>query len=214
MAIRLILTRHGLTDYNAQRRYQGRVDIPLNETGLAQARLLQKRLAAIHLDGAYTSDLQRAATTAQIALEGHPSGLTAKPEPLFREISGGKFEGMVWDDIIGTYPEEAAAWQADRINVAPPEGENLLEVTTRIAQALDKIVKEQTSEDASVLLVLHGGILSVMLCQMMGMSLDRLWQWRVDNCSLTILDIYPQGAILSLFNDITHIDESAKSPRH
>src|SRR3954466_16346278 len=129
---RLILARHGLTDYNAQRRYQGQVDIPLNETGLAQAHFLKKRLATIKFDAVYCSDLQRAAKTAEIALEGHPSGLTPRPEPLFREISGGVFEGLVWDDMITTFPEEAAAWQADRTNVAPPGGETLLEVTRRI----------------------------------------------------------------------------------
>ena len=204
----MILARHGLTDYNAQRRYQGQVDIPLNETGLAQARYLNKRLAALKLDAAYCSDLERAATTARIALEGHPSGLTPHPVPLFREISGGKFEGLVWNEIITNYPEEAAAWEADRANVAPPGGETLRDVAGRINEGLAQVLKEAPTEAATILLVLHGGIISVMLCQMMGMDLDRLWQWRVDTCSVTILDLYPRGAILSLFNDIAHIESS------
>ncbi len=206
---RLILARHGLTDYNAQKRYQGRIDIPLNKTGLAQAHFLNKRLAAVQLDAVYCSDLQRAAKTAEIALEGHSYGQPPRSVPLLREISGGQFEGLMWEEINTRFPEKATAWLADRANVAPPGGENLLQVARRIDQALAQIQEEVPSPEATILLVLHGGIISVMLCQLMGMALDRLWQWRVDTCSVTILDLYPKGAILSLFNDIAHIEEEA-----
>jgi alpha-ribazole phosphatase len=204
---RLILVRHGLTDYNAQHRYQGQIDIPLNETGLAQAHFLNKRLANTHFDAVYSSDLQRAIKTAQIVLEGHPYGQDPRPIPLLREISGGDFEGLTWSEITETFAEESAEWQADRANVAPPGGENLLEVVSRIDRGMAQVVEEVPSQDATILLVLHGGIISVMLCHLMGMDLDRLWQWRVDTCSVSIVDLYPKGAILSLFNDVAHIEE-------
>lgn len=204
---RLILTRHGQTDYNAQHRYQGQIDIPLNETGLAQARFLNKRLAKLHFDAVYCSNLKRAALTAQIALEGHPYGQTPRPMRLLREISGGEFEGLTWDEITRRFPEESAEWQTDRTSIAPPGGENLEDVAHRIDLAMAQILEEVPSPDATILLVLHGGIISVALCRMMGMSLDRLWQWRVDTCSVTILDLYPKGAILALFNDVAHIKE-------
>jgi alpha-ribazole phosphatase len=204
---RLILTRHGQTDYNAQRRYQGQIDIPLNETGLAQARFLNKRLAQIHFDAVYTSDLQRATQTARIALEGHSYTEAPRPMRLLREISGGEFEGLTWEEITRRFPEESAEWQADRASIPPPGGESLEEVAHRIDLAMAQILEEVPSPDATILLVLHGGLISVALCRMMGMSLDRLWQWRVDTCSVTILDLYPKGAILALFNDVAHIEE-------
>lgn len=203
---RLILTRHGQTDFNAQQRYQGNLDIPLNAEGEAQARFLTPRLAALRFDAAYSSDLQRAARTAEIALENHSSGLTAKPLKLLREINGGAFEGLQWGEFSSRYPEDAQRWRNDRTNTRPPGGgENLLDAAERLDLALKKILEEVPDPNANILLVLHGGIISLLLCQVMRMDLERLWQWRIDNCSVSILDLYDTGGILSLFNDIAHI---------
>ncbi|MBN9389632.1 MAG: histidine phosphatase family protein [Chloroflexi bacterium] len=206
---RFILTRHGQTDFNAQQRYQGSLDIPLNDTGIAQARFLTPRLNSIKLDAVYSSDLQRAVKTAEIALENHPSGLQPKQLKLLREINGGGFEGLSWGEFSSRYPEEALLWREDRTHVRPPDGgENLLDAAERLDLALKHILAEVPDPDASILLVLHGGIISLLLCKVMGMELERLWQWRIDNCSVTILDLYEKGAILSVFNDIAHIKTS------
>ena len=205
---RFILTRHGQTDFNAQQRYQGNLDIPLNSEGEAQARFLTARLAPIKLDAVYTSDLQRAIRTAELALENHPSGLIPRQLKLLREIHGGAFEGLQWEEFSSRYPEDAVRWRADRTHTRPPGGENLLDAAERIDLALKKILEEVPDPDATILLVLHGGIISLLLCQVMRMELERLWQWRIDNCSVSILDLYETGGILSLFNDIAHIKVS------
>jgi len=203
---RLILTRHGQTDFNAQQRYQGNLDIPLNAAGEDQARFLTPRLASIKLDAAYTSDLQRAVRTAELALENHSSGLQPRQLKLLREIHGGAFEGLQWGEFSTRYPQDAARWRADRTHTRPPGGgENLLDAAERVDRAIKQILKEVPDPDATILLVLHGGIISLLLCQVMRMELERLWQWRIDNCSVTILDLYETGGILSLFNDIAHI---------
>lgn len=203
---RFILTRHGQTDFNAQFKYQGNMDIPLNAMGEAQARFLTPRLASMKLDAVYTSDLQRAVRTAEIALENHPSGLQTRQIQLLREINGGAFEGLSGDEFSKLYPVETEQWRNDRTNVRPPGGgENLLDVSERIDQALKYITTEVSDPDATILLVLHGGIISLLLCKIMGMDFERIWQWRIDNCSITILDLYDAGGILSLFNDIAHI---------
>jgi broad specificity phosphatase PhoE len=206
---RFILTRHGQTDFNAQQKYQGNMDIPLNAQGEAQARFLTPRLASIKLDAVYSSDLQRAVKTAEIALENHPSGLQPRQLELLREINGGAFEGLGWAEFSARYPEESLLWREDRTHVRPPGGgENLLDAAERLDQALKQILAEVPDPDATILLVLHGGIISLLLCKVMGMELERLWQWRIDNCSITILDLYEKGGILSLFNDIAHIKAS------
>jgi len=125
---------------------------------------------------------------------------------LLREASGGKFEGLRWQEITSLYPEEAALWQKDRMQHSPPEGESQLQVMARVQQAIEKIVEEQPGEERSVLVVAHGGIQASILCHLMGVDPNRLWQWRIDNCSITILDIYKEGAILSLFNDVSYLD--------
>jgi broad specificity phosphatase PhoE len=203
---RLILVRHGQTDYNAQRRYQGQIDNPLNAVGLAQAEALRARLAEFKLDAIYVSDLIRARRTAEIALQNHPSQIMPVPLPTLREASGGKFEGLTWEEMCQIYPKEVELWQKDKVLNGPPEGENVAEVVERVQQALHQILKEQPEEGRTILVVAHGGIVAVLLCHLMGMDPNRLWQWRIDTCSVTIVDIYKEGAILSLFNDVAHLD--------
>ncbi len=204
---KLILCRHGQTDFNAERRYQGQSDIPLNAAGEAQAEALQRRVASFKLDAAYTSDLARARRTAQIVLNGHTSGLSAVSTPLLREVNGGGFEGLTWEEMNARYPVETPRWNADRVHIAPPDGgESVQMAYTRIAQALEEIVAALPDDDQNVLAVVHGGVIGILLSHLMGMDLGRLWQWRSDNCSLTIVDIYKEGGILSLFNDTTHLE--------
>ncbi len=207
---KFILCRHGETTYNLEKRYQGKIDIPLNEAGQAQAEALRRRLEPVRFDAVYTSDLQRAVQTAQIVLSSHPSGLQPVTTPLLREIDGGLFEGLSWEEINSRFPEDVAHWQQDRTNNAPPEGENLSQVRGRLEAALSQILAAYPGEDQTVLLVVHGGIIGLLLCHLMGMDLNFLWKWRIDNCSVTILDLYKEGAILSLFNDNQHVKPSEK----
>lgn len=203
---KLILVRHGQTDYNLQRRYQGTVDIPLNATGLAQAEALRPRMAKIRLDAAYCSDLTRTRQTAATILKGHPSELVAKPTPLIREIAGGLFEGLTYEQMSAQFPEDLPKWEADRYHYRAPQGENLQDVEIRIREFLDIVQKEQPGEDRNVLIVAHGGVVSSLMCIFTQMSLNNLWQWRVDTCSLTVADLYPKGPIISLFNDVSHLN--------
>ena len=134
---RFILTRHGQTDFNAQQRYQGALDIPLNAEGEAQARFLTPRLASIKLDAAYTSDLQRAVKTAELALENHPSGLTAKPLKLLREINGGAFEGLKWGEFSSRYPEDALRWRFHANQTVEPQPDGGVTVRFRASGMLE-----------------------------------------------------------------------------
>lgn len=205
---KLILVRHGQTDFNAQRRYQGQTDNPLNVVGMAQAATLRRRLAEMKLDAVYVSDLLRARQTAEIALQGHPANLNPTFLPTLREAGGGKFEGLTWEEMNERYPEAVKLWVEDKIRYGPPEGENVAQVVARVQQALAQIIAEQSGDERSVLIVAHGGILGILLCHLMGMDLNRLWQWRIDTCSISSLDLYKEGAILSLFNDTAHLDPS------
>lgn len=204
---KLILSRHGQTDYNAQGRWQGQIDIPLNKEGLRQARALANRLRHFQIDAAYTSTLSRAHVTADTILDEHPSGVKAVRLNNLRETNGGLFEGLTREETVAKFPEAVELMRKDRIKYGPPGGETLVQVRDRAKSVLDQILEEHSEKDKNILVVAHGGIMGVTLCHLMGMALDRIVQWRIDNCSLTLVDYSWRGGIISLFNDTNHLLE-------
>jgi alpha-ribazole phosphatase len=202
----MILVRHGETDWNAQRRFQGQTDVLLNAVGQRQARALGRRLAGVAPDALYASDLRRAWDTAQaIAAAG---GLAVQPEPRLREIDFGAWEGLTYAQIVQRYPEAVAAWQADPSGVAPPQGEALGDLVARVRAALDALIQRHPEETA--LLVAHGGVLQVLLCLAFDLDPGRRWQFRLDPASVSELSVYPEGPILSSLNDTGHLREGSE----
>ena len=104
----LLLVRHGETDWNRDRRFQGHADPPLNETGREQANALAEELAGEEIELVYTSDLQRARETAQIV--GARLGAGVVPLPALREIDVGEWQGLTWPEIEQRFPEGARLW--------------------------------------------------------------------------------------------------------
>src|SRR5210317_401562 len=104
MTTTIILIRHGLTDWNKEGRWQGNEDIPLNDTGIAQAEALGKRLANWPIEALYSSDLKRAAQTA--AILGAAVDLQPIHDRCWRERDVGAFQGLTWEEIAIQYPNE------------------------------------------------------------------------------------------------------------
>ncbi|NLF00533.1 MAG: alpha-ribazole phosphatase [Anaerolineales bacterium] len=207
--MRLLLVRHGETAYNAQGRYQGQTDLPLNQLGRQQAALLASRLAGEEIHAIYTSDLRRAAETA--ALIAVPHRLSVHGEPRLREMSFGAWERLTYAEISERDPQALAAWQADPLGAAPPGGESLAELAARVQSAFDSIVAlypEQT-----VLLVAHGGPLRVLLCLALGLPPEAQWRFRLDTASLSELCCYTGDAILMRLNDTHHLSAQPGHPR-
>lgn len=194
--MRLILVRHGETDWNAQHRYQGWSDPPLNEVGLRQAAALAARLAGEQVGAFYASDLQRATQTAQIVAEGH--GQPVATDPRLREISFGDWEGATFDEIRARWPGEADAWLDDSLRVAAPGGETLAQVAGRVQDALDDIAEKHAAQ--TVLLVAHGGTLRVLLCLALDLDVRAHWRFRLDAGSVSELGVYGGKATLVKLN--------------
>ena len=203
---RLILVRHGETDWNALRRFQGQTDVPLNAAGRRQAQALGTRLAGAAPDVLYASDLRRAWDTAQAIAA--TVGLAVQPEPRLREVDFGAWEGLTYAQISQRYPEAVAAWQADPSGVAPPEGEALEELVARVQAALDDVLRRHP--EGSAMVVAHGGVLQVLLCLAFDLDPGRRWQFRLDPASVSELYVYPEGPILSLLNDTGHLREEGE----
>ena len=164
----LWLVRHGQTDWNLERRYQGQSDTPLNATGLEQARLAAEALAGRSYTVIYSSDLARARVTAEMI--GRRLNMAVQLDPRLREVNLGVWEGMVVTDIQAQYPAEWEARQTDRLHGRPPGGESVYEVATRIWAAVDDLVARHP--DGALILVSHGLALATILCRVQGLPLE------------------------------------------
>jgi len=198
--LHLMLVRHGETDWNAQRRYQGQSDVPLSALGRRQAELIAERLAGLKIDAVYASDLKRALETAQVIAE--KNGLEVLPEPRLRELKFGVLEGLTFDEAQVQYPQMIAAW-LDDFN-RPPEGAETIDLfTARILSLMDDL-KEKHDEQV-VLLVAHGGSLSEILRVILGLSREKRWYLEMGNASLSEVLIGEKFVSLKRLNDTCHL---------
>lgn len=199
---RLLLVRHGETELNAQKRFQGQIDEPLNERGRYQVRALRERLADETLHAVYTSDLQRATETAAIIVAGRETAVIV--DPRLRELSFGRWEGKTYAQIQAQEEETLAAWEADLVNTAPPGGETLRYFAGRVQQTLTAVHHTHTAAE-SVLVVAHGGVLQLMLCAALDLPPDAYWHFRLKPASLSEIAFYPAGVIINQLNDTCHL---------
>lgn len=143
--MKILLVRHGETDWNVAQRIQGSTDTPLNETGIMQARKLAEELAKREtpIIGVYTSRLERAAKTAECVAE--KLGKECIVLPGLEEINFGLWEGITWEQVEEQFPEEFQTWRQNRRYEHPPKGESYQELVERVVAALQKLIKELKS---------------------------------------------------------------------
>ena len=163
--MKLLLTRHGETDWNLQRRIQGSTDTDLNENGRRQALQLSESLLLSENRPRiiYTSGMKRARETAQIVSER--LRLPCLVHTGLEEMNFGLWEGLTWEQVEERYPEHYQAWIADRRYSRPPEGESYQELLERTVPALQDIVNEEggSGSDSRILLVTHSSVLISLL---------------------------------------------------
>ncbi len=198
---RLLLVRHGDTELNSAERYWGQTDVELSAAGFRQAEKLSERLADEKINTIYSSDLRRALITANIIASRHQLDVITCAE--LREINFGELEGLTFGEISQLYPEVAKLWVERSPKLKYPGGESPDEFNSRVSKFLD-IMKKHVAE-ATILIVAHSGALRTLICQLLGIGLQYRWQFRLGFASLSILETYPQGAILSLLNDVSHL---------
>jgi len=197
--MRLLLVRHGESVWNEVRRFQGATDVPLSARGRDQARALGRALRGRRLAAAYVSPMERARETAEIALEG--AGVPLTPMEELRELSLGEWEGCSAEEIMRREGDPYRAWLRAPVDCSPPGAEPLDAVCARVLRAVDRIAAtHRDGED--VLVVAHGGVISVYACHLLGCSFNALWRLRVDNASLTIV----RRPRLVTLNDTRHLD--------
>ena len=199
--VRLILIRHGETDYSSESRYCGYSDPPLNKKGIWQVERLAERLKRLNADKVYSSDSKRAAKTAKIIFKDK----SIEESQDFREINFGIFEGLKYEEIIKKYPKLYRTWLNNPTMVKIPEGEALKDLSRRVRKRLSLILPQH--KDGKIALVTHSGPIKVILCDTLKFSLEEFWQIEQDFGAFNIID-YPLSLspVVVEINDTSHFD--------
>ncbi len=188
---RLIVWRHGRTEWNHTGRFQGQADVPLDERGHAQAKEAAQVLAGLHPSRIVASDLSRARDTAAPLAE--LTGLEVTTDPRLREIHVGSWEGLTADQVAEVDPERAHRYFKGEDIRRSPTGETVAEVSARVVDALTEITK-QAAEGSTVVVVMHGLAARVGVCKLVGFPQDT---WRLlgglHNCGWISLEKHRTG---------------------
>lgn len=195
---RVIIVRHGETDYNVEHRWQGHLDIPLNAMGKTQAEKLAKFLKDERIDAIYASDLARAFGTADAI--ARIKDLQVIPEPRLREINVGVLQGLSRAQMDVSYPDEHHQWRTD-INFVIPNGESRQQVQDRAYAAWQDLTEQLDMK--TVVLVTHGGTMRLLLRKLFPKQAELSFK----NTSVSIIDRHETGDwyIVSL-NQIAHLE--------
>ncbi len=196
----IILVRHGTTAWNHERRYQGQLDIPLNQTGEQEAIVVAQRLKSEKLDAIYSSQLSRAARTAEVIADGLGGKLTVKIIVGLQEIDTGTWSGLTPPEAQQKFPEQFAAFEKDK-NLPRGGGESRDQLQSRTVEAIQQIARDYPK--GTVVAVTHGAVIKVLA----GWALQLPIQFQpnfhgVVNGSLTYIEVElePSRTRLAAYN--------------
>jgi phosphoserine phosphatase len=208
--LRLLLVRHGETEWNRASRFQGGIDVPLNDNGRGQAQQAAAFLKDVKIDFAVSSTMLRPKETAEIILSTHANTPLDLQDDL-KEISHGLWEGKLEAEIKQEYPQLLHQWQVAPETVQMPEGENLQQVWDRAIASWNAIVESASVSSTHItigLVVAHDAINKVILCHVLGLNPEAFWCIKQGNGAVSVID-YPQGLeeapILQAMNITSHL---------
>lgn len=213
--LRLVLVRHGVTDWNREGRFQGHRDPPLSAVGRRQAGFVAERIGAdpeLRPVRIITSTLARAGDTA--AVIGDRCGMAPETDARLIELGQGEWEGRTHAELARDDAERYAAWlTTDR---EPPGAETVASGLERVAAALEVL----GDASATICLVSHGGTLRLVARHLLGLEASRAWGMDLDNASISVLESVESRWRLVRWNDTghllgrapTHVDEAEGHP--
>jgi len=199
---RLIFIRHGQTEWNETKRFQGISDIPLSSKGAAQAASLARSLAAERLAAIYTSPLSRARQTAECLARYHSCPLRVVED--FKELNQGQLEGLTGEDLRRDFPGFFSKWMENPGDTVLPGGESLGDLQRRAWEAAENLVRRHPGE--TIAIVSHSFVILAVLCQALELPLKAFRRFRQDPTAKNILEFSEQGAALRCLNDTSHLN--------
>jgi broad specificity phosphatase PhoE len=201
----IYLTRHGETLWNAAGKTQGVQDISLSDRGIRQAEILADRLSQENLSALFCSNLERAYRTA--AIIGDKVGLLPEKRDELREISCGDWEGLTLEQIEERYPGELAVRNTD-FQFSPRGGECIQSVRGRVRCFLDMLQSRNYDGDSRILVVSHAYTARLLLIELMSLSSEHLWDFRLDNTGISIIQSDQGRRRIVCLNDTCHLHKA------
>jgi broad specificity phosphatase PhoE len=198
----IIMVRHGQTEWNRVERFRGRADVPLNETGLEQARATGERVAASWRPVAvYSSPLSRAVKTAE-AIASH-FNLPVQVHPNLIDIHYGQWQGLTPEEVRERWPDALATWYEAPHQAQIPEGETLDELRTRAMAVVHELSARHPSQ--TIVIVGHTVINRIILLGILGLGNERFWRIKQDTCAINVFEAEEGVFTLVSLNDTCHI---------
>ena len=197
---RLYLLRHGETRYNRENLGLGRANIGLTKVGKRQSELATASLKGVIFDAIYSSPLSRAAYLADlVARDGNR---TVKMIDALMEMDVGKTEGMKLLDVRDLFPIFIKEWSGpNKIHVAMPGGESLIDIEVRVESVLDDF---KSFKEGNIAIVAHNFVLRILICKLLGLSVSAFNSFVLDLASITIVEMIPYPHVLRM-NETCHI---------
>ena len=204
----IYLIRHGQTDWNRDKIFRGRADVPLNERGRDEAAALSRHLEEVRPEACYASPLSRARETAEIVVRPH--SLDVKLDEGIIDIDYGKWQGLSETEVSRRFAVTRRKWSERPHQVRFPGGESLSMVGKRSLASLERIRAENPR--ATVFVVAHRVVTKVLMCAVLGLGNAAFWKIRQDNCAYNIIELSEDGATVVLMNDTCHMKAAGIAP--
>lgn len=200
--MRLILVRHGETQWNRENRVLGHTEIELNEEGRKQAESVALALREEKVAAIYCSPLKRARETAEAIARFHQVGVEV--DGAFKEMDAGELDGLTYEEMRDRYGDFLREWIRDASALRMPGGESLAQVQHRAWQGVEGIIDRHP--EGVVIVVSHNFAILCIICKALGLDLSQFRRLRLNVASISILNFGGLGIQLDLFNDTCHLE--------
>lgn len=204
--MRMIIVRHGESEWNRIHRYQGQLDAALSDLGLRQAEALAQRLQKEPIDIIYTSPLKRAADTAHAIAHFHPDAAIHVDNALL-EIDHGEWQGKYIDEITEKYADGLREWREYPTRSQMPGGESFSNILKRTLEFKERLLDKLT--DQTVVVSTHDVVIKILVADALGMNMDRLNCIWVTNASISVIEYGQHQPYLVSLSEACHLGQLA-----
>jgi len=200
--LKIYLVRHGETQWNSEGRFQGQIDIPLNDIGISQALATARASLRLGLTALYSSPLKRTIQVAQ-----HISSITGIPinlDPGLMELNLGSLEGITGNDMRRNWPEVWNQWRLDPSLVSMPKGESLISLSDRCWESFDNIQRNH-SDDDQIAIVSHNFAIRCICARILQIPLHNFHSMTLSLSSITTVELFRDSWRLLSYNSVSHL---------
>jgi len=198
---RLVIVRHGRTEWNQIERFRGRSDIDIDKVGIKQAEIAAQRISEWQISAIYSSPLRRALSTAKILVRLF--NMEVKPLPGIIDIDYGEWQGLSFEEAMARHPDLYSTWLHSPHKVKLPGGESLSDVRKRVTTAVDGLIAQYPK--GTIVLVSHKVVCQILIISLLGLDNSHFWEITQDVGAINVFEV--RGAIPSalFINDTCHL---------